>query len=233
MSLDSPVNNSVVGQPFLVGGWAVDLGATSSSGVDAVHVYAYPAAGGGAIFLGVADCGVARSDIAALFGEQYRYSGFNMMASGLAPGTYTIAVHAHSAVTGNWDLRTATITIPTPNVLVAVDTPGPNQTVGQPFYIGGWAIDANHPTESGVSALHVYAYPADGSAPIFLGAPSTGGYRPDVASIHGARFAPSGWGLTASGLAPGWYTLIFYPWSTVTQSFRFEAAVTRTVYVAY
>ena len=58
MVLDTPVFGEVV-QPFVVAGWAIDLAAWSGTGVDAVHVWAYPTPGSGAtpIFLGVADPG--------------------------------------------------------------------------------------------------------------------------------------------------------------------------------
>ena len=114
---------------------------------------------------------------------------------------------------------------------MGIDAPAANAWVGQPFYVGGWAIDLSHPTASGVSALHVYAYPHNGGPPIYLGAPSTGGWRGDIGGAYGSRFSPSGWGFHVSGLPAGGYTLVFYPRSTVTDSFRFEAAVTRVVYV--
>src|SRR5262249_19394147 len=39
MSLDGPANNATISQPFNTGGWAVDLGASSGTGVDAIHVW--------------------------------------------------------------------------------------------------------------------------------------------------------------------------------------------------
>jgi hypothetical protein len=231
MTLDLPVHNSTTGQPFVIGGWAVDLGAASGTGVNTMHVYAYPATGAAAIFLGAAPYGGGRQDVATAFGEAFRNSGFTMSATGLSPGTYTIVAYAMSTVTGTFSqAQSATITIPTPNVILSIDAPGASATVGQPFGISGWAIDYAHPTSVGVDALHVYAYPATG-APIFLGIATTGGARADIGAAYGARFTHSGWGLTASGLPAGWYTLVVYPHSTVTNDFRFEAAATRAVYV--
>ena len=233
LSLEAPANGLVTGQPFLVGGWGIDLASVSGTGADSVRVVAYPASGGTPIVLGTS-YGGARNDVAVAFGERFRNSGFTMNVSGLTPGTYTIEASLHSTVTNTYNLaKTATITIPTPNVLVAIDTPAPNQTVGQPFVVAGWAIDLAHPTESGVSALHVYAYPAGGGPPVWVGAAVPSFNRLDVGNAFGSRFTPSGWGLTVSGLAPGWYTLVAYPFSTVTQDFRHEAALARVVYVAY
>jgi hypothetical protein len=233
MSLDAPAPNATTGQPFMIGGWGIDYAAAGGPGADTVHAYAYPVSGASPIFLG-ASYGGARGDVAAAYGEQFRYSGFTIFASGLAPGTYTIVAYLHSAVAQSFNAtQSATITIPTPNVVVNIDLPGVNHTVGQPFALTGWALDLAHPTESGVSMLHIYAYPANGGPPVFLGVAGTGYSRPDVGGIFGSRFTPSGWGLTVSGLAPGWYTLVLYPFSTVTQDFRWEAVVTRAVYVAY
>ena len=65
MWVDTPVQNAATTQPFSVAGWAVDLVAQTGTGVDAVHVWAYPNPGSGAaaIFLGAATYGGARPDI--------------------------------------------------------------------------------------------------------------------------------------------------------------------------
>jgi hypothetical protein len=155
-----------------------------------------------------------------------------MSATALGPGTYAIEAYAHSTVTGTFNqAQTATITIPTPNVRLFIDRPAWGQSVAQPFAVTGWAIDTSHPTASGVDFLHIYASPWSGAPATFLGQIPTGGARPDVGGSYGARFTPSGWGVTASGLAPGWYWITVYPHSTVTDSFRYEAAVAWKVYV--
>jgi hypothetical protein len=66
MSLDLPAANSTVTQPFVLGGWAIDLGSSSGPGVDVLHVYAYPNPGSGAppVFVGAVSTGGGR-DIAA------------------------------------------------------------------------------------------------------------------------------------------------------------------------
>lgn len=93
---------------FLVAGWAADLDARAGAGIDTVHVWAYPVdagiAGGarrhdGAIFLGVADYGGPRPDIADTHGARFENSGFSLRVDSLAAGTYDIAVFAYSAVT--------------------------------------------------------------------------------------------------------------------------------------
>ena len=87
----------------MVAGWAIDLGSPTGSGVDAIHVWAYPAGGGAPFFLGVADHGGARPDVGAAFGARATASGSGMTASGVRPGVYDVVVYAHSSVTGTFN----------------------------------------------------------------------------------------------------------------------------------
>lgn len=100
MAIDKPQNGATVDQPLVVAGWALDLAATDGAGIDTVHVWAYPAAGGDPIFLGVADSGYSRPDVAATYGAQFERSSFSLTATGLAPGAYDVVVYAHRASTG-------------------------------------------------------------------------------------------------------------------------------------
>ena len=103
-STDAPVQGALVALPFGVGGWALDLNATSGSGIDAVHVWAIPKSGA-ATFLGVATLGVARPDVAAVYGSQFQNAGFNVTAQAeIPPGSYTLSVFAHRASTGSFDI---------------------------------------------------------------------------------------------------------------------------------
>jgi hypothetical protein len=81
--------------------------------------------------------------------------------------------------------------------------------------VAGWAADLDSQVDSGVDAIHVWAYPADGSDPIFVGAADYGGARPDVAAIYGERFLHAGYGLRVQGIAPGTYDLAVFAYSTV------------------
>jgi hypothetical protein len=97
---------------------------------------------------------------------------------------------------------------------VVIDTPSQQEHVGDSFLVAGWAVDLDAETGSGVDTLHVWAYPATGADPIFLGVADRGGIRPDVASLHGDRFRDAGYGLIVKGLAPGDYNLAVFAWST-------------------
>jgi hypothetical protein len=92
---------ATVSRPFVVAGWAADLHSPVGTGVDAVHVWAYPRDGCDLascepLFLGAADYGGGRPDVAALYGGRFEKSGYGMTVERLAPGTYDIAVFAYS-----------------------------------------------------------------------------------------------------------------------------------------
>ena len=56
-------------------------------------------------------------------------------------------------------------------------------------------------------------------SPIFLGATTYGGARPDVAAVFGDQHRNSGYGLVVDSLSPGTYDLAVFAWSTVTRGF--------------
>ena len=70
----------------------------------------------------------------------------------------------------------------------------------------------------GVDAVHVWAFPVDGSPPLFLGYSALGGWRPDVAAAFGARFAGSGF-IVPFVLPPGAFDLCVFAHRRRTDSF--------------
>jgi len=106
IAIDSP--GAVVAQPFIVAGWAVDYAAPTGTGIDAVHVYAYPsdAAGvtmGSPLFLGEADYGGSRPDVATAFGNpDFVSPSYYLTVRGLEAGFYQLVVYARSTLTGSW-----------------------------------------------------------------------------------------------------------------------------------
>jgi hypothetical protein len=90
-------------------------------------------------------------------------------------------------------------------------------------FVAGWAADLDSPSGTGISTIHVWAYPVDASgmrgAPLFVGVAAYGGDRPDVAAIYGDRFRNAGFGIDITGLPPGTYDLALFPWSTVRGGF--------------
>jgi hypothetical protein len=104
MSIDAPGNGAAVSLGDNIGGWAIDRGAAGGTGVDAVHVWAFPVAGGSPVFVGVANLGYWRGDVAGSFGGQYVYSGYNLSLSATASGqAYDLMVFAHSTATGTFN----------------------------------------------------------------------------------------------------------------------------------
>jgi len=104
-----------VSSSFTIAGWAIDEAAHTGTGIDTVHVWAYPAESGEPIFLGFAAYGDARPDIGALFGEQFTGASYSLSVSGLAPGAYDIVVYPHSAVTGDFHgARVVRVVVPEP-----------------------------------------------------------------------------------------------------------------------
>jgi endonuclease/exonuclease/phosphatase family metal-dependent hydrolase len=110
------------------------------------------------------------------------------------------------------------------NTYVIVDTPKANATVPSSFVVGGWAIDTAARADSGVSQLHVWAYPGTGGAPVFLGDIDHGA-RPDVAAYFGPQFGQAGFSIVVRNLAAGRYTLVIYPYSSVRSAFDYGAAL--------
>ena len=103
-----PVNGAVVSQPFDVAGWAVDLGAVAGCGVDAVHLYAFPAGGAPPIFLGAATPkDDSRNDVRAP-GGQFDNCGWSATVRSLPPGRYVLQAHPHDLLTGGFSAAATT-----------------------------------------------------------------------------------------------------------------------------
>jgi Viral BACON domain/Matrixin len=100
--IDAPLSGQIVTQPFHLGGWAADLDAAAGTGIDALHVWAYPLAGEPPVFIGVPVYGGARPDVAAVHGHQFRDAGYGLTVQSLPPGQYDLAVFAWSNVTGGF-----------------------------------------------------------------------------------------------------------------------------------
>jgi hypothetical protein len=214
--------------PAEISGWAFENASVSDSGIDGVHVYAYPNAGAGTpIFLGLATVGLPRPDVAAQFGAAYADAGWSLSAPPLSQGIYLIAAFSHSRVTGRFTLRTLGMVL-VPNPVLTIDSPAPGSVVavGQRVFVGGWAIDlaagfgGMEQPGTGIDAIHVWVYPDGGAGtPFFAGVANYGVSRPDVGSRYGSRFTPSGYELDVNGLAPGTYLIAVFAHDTWSDSF--------------
>jgi YD repeat-containing protein len=120
MSVDVPVQSAHVQQPFWVQGWALDVLVPSGegTGVDQVHVWALPDPilsdpSPQLIFLGVAQYGIARPDVGAVFGQQFVNSGFSLQVPPLTwSGSpvlrgYWIFVYPRDTISGTFPISQA------------------------------------------------------------------------------------------------------------------------------
>jgi hypothetical protein len=239
MATDAPGENQYVSKKgFQVDGWAIDRGSAIGSGIDVVHVWATPtgSTSGTATFLGAATVGVARPDVAAIFGAQFGTSGFNLHAVGLAPGMYRLDVFAHSLVANAFnDVRSINITVleSISDPLMVIDTPSNLVTLTPSFTISGWAIDQGALSGPGVDTVHIWAYPRVGAGfgdPTFLGVATYGIARPDVASFFGdSAYTNSGYRLTVTGMPAGQWRLVAFAHSTVANAFNYARVADITV----
>ena len=212
MVIDQPSPSATVRQPFLVSGWAIDR-AGIGTGVDSVDVQAIPIGGGSPVAIGRATYGVARSDVAAALGSAFLTSGYQLIVRGLTPGTWRLDVSSHSTVSGTVQSKSVTVQLLS-SASMFVDTPTSGATMASGFTVSGWAIDASTPSGTGVDAIHVWAYPAAGGSPVFLGANAVWVSRPDVGAIFGSAFTPSGFNIRTGQLASGSWNLVVFARST-------------------
>jgi photosystem II stability/assembly factor-like uncharacterized protein len=92
-------------QPFVIAGWAIDSESETDTGIATLHAWAYPVvdgARGDPLFLGATAYGGERPDVAAVYGERYRRSGFGISVASLPPGQYDLAVFAWSHARGDF-----------------------------------------------------------------------------------------------------------------------------------
>jgi phospholipase D-like protein len=235
LALDRPGGGSRLGRTFIASGWALDLAAWTGTGVDTVHMWAFPTAGGAGLFLGAATYGQSRPDVGAAYGSRFTNSGFQLSASRVPPGNYTISAYMHSTYTGTFNaMQSATnVTIQNSFPVGNLDNPHAGSGLARPFGMSGWAADTSATSGTGVDAVHLWAFPVRGGSPVFLGAASYGASRPDVRSYLGSsQFTNSGWSLqvNSSNLrTPGPYDITAYGHSTVTGSFNVLGTVRVTV----
>jgi subtilisin len=231
IAMDAPVANTTAKGPFTATGWALNMSALSGTGVDSVHVWAFPRPSGAPVFLGVAAYGGARPDVGGIFGSQFTNAGWTLTVNALAPGTYDINAYARNTFNGTFS-QVAT----TPNVTVlidprmSIDTPANGAVVFQPFRFAGWALDRGATAgTTGIDAVHVYAFPAAGAPPLFLGVASYGIARPDVGDAFGPQFTSSGWGITVEDLPAGPYLVAAYGHDQLTNTFSVVQSIRLTI----
>jgi hypothetical protein len=117
------------------------------------------------------------------------------------------------------------VAAPTPVGRMVIDVVA--QTAPGQIRIAGWALREGT-TGDGTDAIHAWAYPIAGGAPVFVAASSTRGARPDVAAYFGGEFLLSGFDF-GGPLAPGTYDLVVYARNSTTLLFDQARVVRITV----
>jgi hypothetical protein len=241
--------SSTARAPGAVEGRAIDLAPLDGAAIlgrrgwdRSVPLQAFPAGASGRVVIRSEE--VSRMEL--VLGDAARYTGSVRTSDGLAPlpigsqlegatGVFTWAPGV--GFIGSYDLvfvrwaggqpvarhEVRVILAPKGSGLVGpqvvIDAPRAQQDVAQPFVLGGWAADLNAVDGTGIATVHAWAYPLAGGPPVFLGAASYGGARPDVAAAHGDQFRGVGFGLEVQGLPHGHYDVAVFAWSTETADF--------------
>ena len=113
LTVDTPRPNAIKPGSFEIAGWALDFHATTDTGIDLVHVWAYknPGSGTPPIFAGSATMNVPRPDVGAAFGARYATAGYFLAVSGLTPGVYALVLYPHSSTGGFQSPTVLSITV--------------------------------------------------------------------------------------------------------------------------
>jgi glucose/arabinose dehydrogenase len=216
LQVESPVGGSNQRQPFTISGWAIDP-AAPNPGIGTIHVWAFSSTGQ-ARFVGVANYGVSRPDVAAVYGPQFLQSGYNIPVKGLPPGSYVIGLYGWVNAAQNFTVMSSVAVTIEPAGIVTVDVPASGSTVDSTFMIAGWAIDPAAATGSGIATIHIWGFRADGTATVFIGVPEMF-ERADVGAAFGSQFVHSGYGKIVSTLSPGTWWIAVYGLSAVSGQF--------------
>jgi hypothetical protein len=233
IAIDTPQNNAQVGPTFTLSGWALDRGATSGTGVNTVHVWAFPQGGGAGTFFAVATLGGQRSDVGNVFGAQFSNAGFSATnTTPLAPGAYFVVAYLHSSVTGNFERTSGvnvTVAAAVSAPLTRIDTPSHNSTLGsRTFTISGWSLDQGSTNGPGMNVLHIWAFRVSDGFSQFLEVGNYGQARSDVANAFGhSRFTNSGFSNTVTLPTGGTWDIVVFGHSGVTGAFQPNPAAVR------
>ena len=134
---------------------------------------------------------------------------FVAFAHSTLAGTYNAAMSASNVVVQATDS----------NATLFVDTPSQNQTRARSFTMSGWAVDQGATAGTGIDAIAVWAFPANGAPATLVGLGTYGLSRADIGSVLGdTRFNNSGFTFTVTSAnlpVAGTYDLIVFGRSTV------------------
>jgi len=149
LSIDSPAYGTVVGkdgiQEMKVAGWAFDSGVLDSTGIESVEIYLNGPKGFGK-FLGEADYGIKRPDVAAVYNNAaYTNSGYIIYfdGSGLEGGRENTLYIYYLSDSGSYNLGIRNFTIEDsdrePGTVISAEVKLENN--GSLIQVDGWAVN--------------------------------------------------------------------------------------------
>src|SRR5262249_22103798 len=125
VNIDNPSPGEQNMSPGWIAGWAVDTAAPEGTGIDMVAIYMDGDQGTGT-FLGLADYGGDRPDVAFVLGsENFRHSGFTFSLAGstISPGPHSFPAVAHSLSDAYASASVANVTARQPGTTVTPPPP--------------------------------------------------------------------------------------------------------------
>ncbi len=155
-------------------------------------------------------------------------------ASGIGPATISYTAAASTGPrTAEIHINGQVIPVYETQPLVMIDSPAQGTHVKPGFQIAGWVADlaAAGPASSTLNdalLVHVWAYPSDGSAPVFVGQSNAAGVRPDVAAVF-PGYRSGGFNVPVTGVKQGTYTFVVFLFSPYVNSFAAVRTVTVTI----
>jgi lysozyme family protein len=220
-AIDARTRSTTVAQSdsLLITGWAVDP--QTGAPVSSVRILI------DGNLIDTAALGVARPDVAAVYGKLATLSGwtFTYGARNLTIGTHTLSAVAYDSLNLSATLRTLTFTVAATStgapfgwVDQAVDATTKSTTVSRSdsLLVSGWAFDPQDGAP--VSSVNILI---DGNP---VGTATLAQSRPDVAAVYGSSASLSGWSFTyaASLLTTGTHTVTAVASDSLSLSATFE-----------
>jgi hypothetical protein len=174
MDINAPAAGATIQGTTTIRGWAIHQAATWGTGIDKVHIYLDGPAGGDGTIIAWATYGIERDDVARVYGERYRNSGYQYVwdTSTVPNGQHTLSIYVHSTISG-WSQHKRTINVQNP--VGYIDYLEPDSTVSGTYPLRGWAkVD-----QSSIRSIEVWI---DG---VKRGTATYGIARPDAGGDYG------------------------------------------------
>ena len=187
IAIDTPTPNQTVTSAFEVGGWLLDAGATTGTGVDDVKIYVQlPGGPAPGVFIGHGRLGLARADVGAIYGARFNRVGFHFTITGLSPEVGdTLWVIGHDTLTNADTISTSVPFNVDAKALMSIDVPSARKVESRPTRS---SCQAGRSTEPSKTARR----PAPASTPRALRVPQSWQRRAgDVPRLRRLRAYPA------------------------------------------